>query len=166
MQIPSAERPFLIDQRTVRKMYIAGIDAKAQLLLQQKTRRTNTKWVSSSSLSSASTVKSGPPTTNVKESKSVNRVRDVQNETIKGTRQNRQNIDQVAETVVRYRVSPNAGAAIATAALESYGIVKEDDTTKVIDRSKVRRAINRVGKFERENKFDSSNFKGIYFDGR
>lgn len=77
--------------------------------------------------------------------------RNVRNETIRGQCQNRQNIDKVAETVVRYRVSPNAGAAIATAAVESYGIVNEDNTTNVIDRSKVRRAINRVGNSETEN---------------
>lgn len=78
---------------------------------------------------------------------------------------NRQVIDKIAESVVRYRVSPTAAAAIATATLETYGLVTKENTQHVIDRSKLRRAIQSVGKnvFEAEVHYK---LQGLYFDGR
>lgn len=58
-----------------------------------------------------------------------------------------------------------AEAAITTAALESYGLVAQNNTVNVIDRSKVRRVVTRVGNKLCANEIDNTKFKCIYFDG-
>lgn len=46
----------------------------------------------------------------------------------------------VAMTLDRYGISDRAGAAIVSATLQDIGLVTENDTSSVIDRSKIRRA--------------------------
>lgn len=139
-------------------MYIAGVDLKAQIRAMEKTRRRNTKWVPSTSS------KSKPIPTENQRKPPINRSNVTQARTTTTT--NTQSVDKIAETIVRYRVSPNAGAAIATAALQSYGLVTKNNTANVIDRSKVRRSVTKVGNNLCANQIDSTQFKGIYFDGR
>lgn len=156
--MPVEEQIFLIDQRSNRKMYITGIDFVAEKQKQLKQRRTKTEWVSTSNIDQTENNITGvtDPQINV----SPNTVNE-QSTLPRNTR----NINKLAETIVRFNVSPTAGAAIASSALECYGIVSEDNTSNVIDRSKVRRAIKTVER-NLNNVEDRIVVKRLYFDGR
>ena len=75
----------------------------------------------------------------------------------------------VARECDRYGVSDAAGAAIATAALTDYGIIKEHDRTAIIDRAKLRRQRQQL-RVALSQEAKSSLFpvgpKSIFFDGR
>lgn len=77
---------------------------------------------------------------------------------------NRQVVNKIAENVIRYKVSPTAGAAIATATLESFGLISIENTKNIIDRSKLKRAIQKVGSTV-DLKIPTK-ISGLYFDGR
>lgn len=67
----------------------------------------------------------------------------------------------------RYGVSDRAAAAIATSVLEDIGLVTETDTSKVVDRYKIRREKSRNrSNLQAKIQQDSNNVRGIYFDGR
>lgn len=81
------------------------------------------------------------------------------------------NLSSLAKICDRTGTSDRAAAAIASSTLQDFGIVTEDDSTKVIDRSKVRRARSRVRKETsckvRYNKASSeTGVTSIFFDGR
>lgn len=72
----------------------------------------------------------------------------------------------LAKTLDRYDVSDRAGAAIASAVLIAYGIIKTDDHQNVIDRYKVRRARDSERQSLQKNIGESLVLRGLYFDGR
>jgi len=75
----------------------------------------------------------------------------------------------VARECDRYGVSDAAGAAIATAALADYGIIKDHDRTAIIERAKLRRQIQelRVTLSQKaKSSFSAVGPKSIFFDGR
>lgn len=59
-----------------------------------------------------------------------------------------------AKNCDRTRTSDRAAAAIASSSIKDFTIITEDDSTKVVERSKVRGARSRVRK-ERSNKEQS-----------
>jgi hypothetical protein len=74
----------------------------------------------------------------------------------------------VARECDRYGVSDAAGAAIATAALTDYGIIKEHDRTATIDRAKMRRQgeqLRVILSQEAKSSLSSLGPKSIFFDG-
>lgn len=159
--MPVEEQSFLIDQRSERKMCITGIDFVAEKEKKLKQRRIKTKWVSTQEIepihdSETDITDVTDPQMNV----STNTINEQTN-----LARNSRNINKLAETIVRYSVSPAAGAAIASSALECFGIVSEGNTSNVIDRSKVRRAIQTVEK-NLNNVQDTIIVKRLYFDGR
>ena len=84
--------------------------------------------------------------------------------------QNRMSLKNLAKECDRWGVSPRAGAALASAVLVDAGVVTKEDSTKIIDRSKLKRSIAsyretlRVGaSIEWEL---SDDIEGIYFDGK
>lgn len=139
-------------------MYIAGIDVKARNQLLEKQRRSKTSWVSSNAKSN--TIKES-----TRVSRNENKICNTNRKQQAKSTNNQTNIAKVAETIVRYGISPIAGAAIATSTLESYGIVSKEKVSDVIDRSKVRRAIQEVGKRLNKNN-NTITVKRVYFDGR
>lgn len=74
------------------------------------------------------------------------------------------NISKVAIICDRYKVSDRVGAAIATAAVESIGMISNTENTLVIDKSKLRRAREKT-RFLLQAE-TSDDVIGVYFDGR
>lgn len=72
----------------------------------------------------------------------------------------------LAKTLDRYGVSDRAGAAIASAVLQDYGVIKNEDNLNVIDRHKVRRARDNQRQKLQKSQSDAILLKGLYFDGR
>ena len=66
----------------------------------------------------------------------------------------------------RYGISDRAAAAVASSVLEDIGIISKTDTSKVIDRYKIRREKSSARKKLQEHQLDSSEPYGLYFDGR
>ena len=79
-------------------------------------------------------------------------------------KQMRVKLPSLALACDRHGVSDRAAAGIASAVLQDVGIIHEDDVSKVIDRSKVRRErCKRRGALCAEA---SNTITGLYFDGR
>ena len=68
----------------------------------------------------------------------------------------------------RYGISDRAGAAIANAVLQDYGIIAKHNPRDVIDRSKLRRERERLGKIAEEENLEKNDgeIMGLYYDGR
>uniref|UniRef100_A0A6P7F0G4 Uncharacterized protein LOC114324720 n=1 Tax=Diabrotica virgifera virgifera TaxID=50390 RepID=A0A6P7F0G4_DIAVI len=73
----------------------------------------------------------------------------------------------VARTLDRYGVSDRAGAAIISAAFQDIGLITESDSSRVIDRSRVRRARSkaRATISDEPTIFDTDTI-GLFYDGR
>ena len=82
---------------------------------------------------------------------------------------NTMSLRNLAKECDRWAVSNRAGAAIANAALIDAGFISPDDQKYVIDKSKLRRAINNYRKERQEEDIKNLGDKqGIayYFDGK
>jgi hypothetical protein len=77
----------------------------------------------------------------------------------------RRKLPTLARACDRYGILDRSAAAIATAVLEDYGIVTANDSSSVIDPSKLRRERKRK-RIEIEPSQESKIVSGIYFDGR
>jgi hypothetical protein len=64
----------------------------------------------------------------------------------------------------RHGLSDRAAASIATAVLHDFGVVTADDSSKVIDRSKVRRSRETTRNLQQAE--SDASLPGLYFDGR
>lgn len=85
----------------------------------------------------------------------------------KPSSQMRISLTKTAQVADLTGISSRAVAKITTAVLEDMNIVSENDTSKVIDKSKIRREIKRNRKKLTESSVsDSKSIKGLYFDGR
>lgn len=80
--------------------------------------------------------------------------------------QNRQSLKNLARACDRFQLSDRSGAAIATSVLKDHGIVTDDNTALVIDRSKLRRerATHR-DQIRKEEEILSDSLDGVYVDG-
>jgi hypothetical protein len=181
-KVPVPEQSFLHDQRTVRLMVIAGVDVstskKMRKRLARKTKDAtrldlamqdklhtegNVQQRSEDEGTSTSESESMPssdhsydnneaPTTSISKSHVI-------------STQMRVPLPSLAMTCDRYGVSDRAAAAIGTSVLQDVGVVKKDDKSKVIDRSKLRRERQRKrSEVIRNQKSDV--LTGLYFDGR
>ena len=84
-------------------------------------------------------------------------------------RQNRQDLRNLAMICDRYGVSSRAGAAIANAALVDAGVTNIEDQTNVIDKNKLRRAIDRFReevKVADQESLVEAQGEAYYFDGK
>ena len=80
---------------------------------------------------------------------------------------NNMRIDNIALASIRYGVSATATAAIATAALQDARVITTEDTSRVIDRSKVARAKSRMMKeTQLETATSENDIPCVFFDGR
>ncbi|KAI6656229.1 hypothetical protein LOD99_1562 [Oopsacas minuta] len=67
----------------------------------------------------------------------------------------------------RYQISDRAGAAIANAVLQDYGIITQEEGWQIIDRNKLRRSRFSVRKVLANEAHETINeISAIYFDGR
>ena len=83
--------------------------------------------------------------------------------------QNRQDLRNLSMICDRYGVSSRAGAAIANAALADAGVISATNQTNVIDKNKLRRAIDRYREerkvADHEDLIDAQG-EAYYFDGK
>uniref|UniRef100_A0A6P7F767 Uncharacterized protein LOC114325406 n=1 Tax=Diabrotica virgifera virgifera TaxID=50390 RepID=A0A6P7F767_DIAVI len=183
-KVPIKERPFLQDQRSCRQMMIASVDFEA--VRQQQKREMRSKCDKGNNIiddakpstSSYNRQVDGmelevePVFNNIdeyevsqpEEKKEQSAVISDEQTILQPTKRNTRNLSELAKTLDRYAVSDRAGAAIASAVLQDYGIVNNEDTQNIIDRHKVRRA-------RQQNRVDLQRFSkstillGLYFDG-
>ncbi|KAI6659504.1 hypothetical protein LOD99_10752, partial [Oopsacas minuta] len=67
----------------------------------------------------------------------------------------------------RYQISDRAGAAIAYAVLQDYGVITPEEDSQIIDRNKLRRSRFSVRKeLANEGHETINDISAIYFDGR
>ena len=167
-KVPALERDFLTDQRTVRKMVIAGLDKATTTKMQRAEERSSKRrkyYASVASDEGCSTVSFMPDISDTNGETRPEPFEDIGGKPDFDTETAEQLIEQddeyemssdsnlsescakrnmtkfptVARECDRYGVSNAAGAAIATAALTDYGIITSDKSTTVIDRSTLRR---------------------------
>jgi len=79
--------------------------------------------------------------------------------------QNRLPLPSLATVTDRYGVSDRAAAAIASSVLEDVGLIQSNDTSMVVDRSKLRRQRCKTRAKIVQQSQDAS-LRGLYFDGR
>jgi hypothetical protein len=182
-KVPAIEVPFLLDQRSARKMAISNIDIIQTKKIQQNERRKQKvalqsgrdfnltrKECSASTLDLDSSDTSEPEVASDSEKQYTNehsktpKVKDKSN-------QMRVSLKTLANTCDRYGVSDRSAAAIASAVLQDIGVVTTEDKSKVIDRSKVRRERQENRSNLQDDGLDvlSTNKltgTGLYFDGR
>lgn len=81
--------------------------------------------------------------------------------------QMRTKLGAFSETCDRHGISDRSAAALASAVLQDVGIITPDNLSKVIDRSKVRRARQRNrSNLLKIDKPAAEHLQGLYFDGR
>jgi len=165
-KIPIAERIFLLDQRTDRKMTIGNIDVKSSKKNIDRINRKR-KWelFQEKNTMSVPSISTCPP---VRKEHCSN---ETYQETEPSTSQTNSGLEEysvVAKTLDRYHISDRAGAAIVSATLQDIGLVSESDLSKVVDRSKIRRARQKARALLTNTTLVDieSNQIGLYFDGR
>jgi hypothetical protein len=81
-------------------------------------------------------------------------------------KQMRIQLPTVARECDRWGISDRSAAAVATAVLQDIGIVSENDTSNVVDRSKIRREREKHRNELRSTISENVVMQGLYFDGR
>lgn len=180
-KIPVVERSFIQDQRTDRKRYIGPVDvpytAKVQKrihrvsLLEERALQVQKKEVKD--------FREAEAKLNLyRESESLHMEydgNDIGNK-IQSTNalpeperptcsQQRISLKRTATVAARYELGHRATAAIISAVLEDHGIVTPQDTSKVVDKNKVRREMKKV-MVSLQKEGQASTLRGLYFDGR
>jgi len=77
----------------------------------------------------------------------------------------RRNLPTLARACDRHRISDRAAAAIASAVLQDFGVITKDDSSNVVDRSKIRRA-RQAKRHSLQNGTKEAMVQSLYFDGR
>jgi len=163
-KVPTLERSFLQDQRTLRRMFIGNVDK----LETARSLSSAKRWEKREKYYEKLSTESFAPKELCEEIDSDDC--SSKNSTYEPSEllscANYTEIPTVARVCDRYGVSNTAGAAIATATLIDYKIISNDNKDQVIDRNKLwrQREKNRkeILSIQRESK---SAIKAIYFDG-
>ena len=81
--------------------------------------------------------------------------------------QNRKKWPNLARICERYQLSDRAAAAVVNSVLVDVGLVTEDDKTRIIDRSKLRRSVKDAEtKSGAKSKKNFGLVNAVYLDGR
>ncbi|XP_050309269.1 uncharacterized protein LOC126745454 [Anthonomus grandis grandis] len=178
-KVPLNERPFLQDQRSDRKMMIGSVDFKAVRHQQKRENRSQKDNIaekpkpSTSFDSSDILLLEGQPDFESEQGKYDNDEDSLSpelplfsdNPSTSNSNRNTSSLCMLANTLDRYAVSDRAGAAIASAVLQDYGIISSEDSQNIIDRHKVRRARQKKRQ-ELQKTSKIGLLRGLYFDGR
>lgn len=172
-KIPAAEDKFLKDQRNDRKMYIGSIDkmmtesirhsAIRKRKYEEFQKRTTTD--PSASLSAMVSPSSDSSTISSDGEEGEFLVKETARQSSKGSQQMRRKLQNLATACDRTGVSDRTAAYIVNAALLDLNVIGTDNSTKVIDRSKIRRERIKVRKVL-QSAANKKTIKSIYFDGR
>ena len=174
-KVPQREAKFLNDQRTNRKMAIGAIDkATTQKLTKQllrKEKRSQGKAGpshSEASMSGAATLASfsdSDATSTTDECDDNSEIEYRTDKTPSST--NFFRLPSVALACDRSRVSDRTAASIVSATLKDIGIISPEDASKIVDRSKIRRARGKKRvETKQHDETDQKNVVSIFFDGR
>ena len=181
-KVPVIEQEFLVDQRGMRLMRIAGVDRLESGKLQQKYIRNEEQRRQVIPAKAISPEPSPSSSTNMHmncidhdsnddytsdgsniEMFTSTPEKPVPEEDAKFN-QMRVKLPSVASACDRLGLSDRAAASIASAVLQDIGIVHEGDVSQVIDRSKIRRERSKKRSQVREER--DNDISGFYFDGR
>uniref|UniRef100_A0A6P7FUT2 Uncharacterized protein LOC114334377 n=1 Tax=Diabrotica virgifera virgifera TaxID=50390 RepID=A0A6P7FUT2_DIAVI len=182
IKVPVLEREFLTDQRTSRKMVIGRVDQKTTKVLEKRWKRKSKteerrirhdeyddQYKESLIGRAYQTVSSNLEEETSNNSSSEENVIKLEDRVdTPSTSQMRIKLPSVAQACNRTGVSDRTAAILVGAALKDIGIITTEDSSKIVDRSKIRRerAKARV-ELKIKDKEDSSELLyGIYFDGR
>ncbi|CAH0551078.1 unnamed protein product [Brassicogethes aeneus] len=181
---------FALDQRTLRNMRIGTIDPKiSQLLTKKQARQVKDKTSLQQPSTSTSKRETNVSSIHISyicndESETMENVvkpSDLHNNHAISTEpsadsdrmdrkyklQMRLDFKSLPSVCDRYGVSDRAAAAIASAVLEDVGLIKKGDTSKVVDKNKVRRSRQKIRtELQANDDFQNKPLKGLYFDGR
>lgn len=153
-----AERDFLCDQRTFRRMVIGGIDYKVSKIIENKLKR-KVKIEQRKEVHKLRSEKEKiclPSTSMLDEilSFSSSSVEDSENtekacelitsKSIPSTSQMRIKLPNLAKACDRTGTSDRSAAILINAALTDMGLLTKEDSSKIIDRSKIRRERTRA----------------------
>ncbi|OXU16375.1 hypothetical protein TSAR_013171 [Trichomalopsis sarcophagae] len=146
-KVPIEVQEFLLDQRTSRQMLISSISVNEQrdtsvsidknqspVNCKQMKRKNDLKETSEYSVQAQNDHNDA-----YKENKKIDNLADPDNAALHKYSQNRMKLNNTALTSIRYGVSNRATAAIATSVLIDYNIIKDNDMSTIIDKSKVHR---------------------------
>ena len=137
-KVPTEERPFLIDQRTSRKMFVQGIDHKTTKRLQKRQKRQQ-----QAKHRFEQYLEVDKPSTSTTECKEIGdeistessddcgaeyECEDKPKKPALKSGQLRIKLPSLARTCDRFRVSDRAGAAIASAALQDFGVITHESS--------------------------------------
>lgn len=172
-RVPKEEIFFLLDQRTARKMMIGGVDLAATIKNKKKQERKQKSSLSREIIDSEKPCCSRSLSNDVIlaiESTSASSSNSEASSPVKipftpPTKKKRLNLPSLALACDRTGVSDRAAAIIASSVLKDVGIISSNDTSGVIDRSKLRRERTKV-RSALQNADRDKIIYGIYFDGR
>ncbi|CAG9826869.1 unnamed protein product [Diabrotica balteata] len=177
-KVPKQEQEFLLDQRSTRDMAIGTVDRETTKKLNVRTERQTKetervqKFKSefhNISMPSCSTevTRLSTDSDNSSSSEASPSVANIDLPSKPSCSQMRIELPTLGTICDKYGISDRSAAAVATAVLKDVGIICDSDTSKVIDKNKVRRA-RQKNRNILSNEFQSTNkpIKSIYFDGR
>lgn len=181
-KVPVTERLFLLDQRTARKMMIGNIDNKTTKQLQEREKRKLKQEQFLQEANSSKMQKFDKPdkATSVElrdsllDDLTMNSdlplFEDITTPStssgISTYGQMRKTLPTLARECDRWGLSDRGAAAVSSALLQDLGIVHENDTASIIDRSKIRRERQKCrSKFQCDSG-ENEVLRSIYFDGR
>lgn len=175
-KVPKREVTFLHDQRTVRQMRIGKIDLQTSKALTNTASR-KMKMTANSSTSAIGPSISGIQSTPMLSKSSEYSLRDFVEKSGPNdseferilTRDSckRISLSHTASAAFRTGVSDRDAALIASAVLQDAGLVTIKDKNLVVDKNKIRREKNKLGKrIQEDENLDELKIKSVFFDGR
>ncbi|KAK4883922.1 hypothetical protein RN001_000193 [Aquatica leii] len=177
IKVPIDERSFLTDQRTARKMAIGKIDVKVTKILEKKLAR-KAKSNKRTEIIPNEDDKTYQVTSSPSEDSS-RRSSICSNESVElqlpksdilnqpSTSQMRTKLPSLAQACDRTGVSDRSAAILVNSALKDLGIITMEASSKIIDRSKIRRERVKARKeLKKKHEEEATCVYGIYFDGR
>jgi hypothetical protein len=174
--VPNTEREFLTDQRSARNMAIGTIDIKATRKLEKVANRKNRDCHLTQPIASTSSETQNNAEILLSSSTSATDHSSEESEFIPSPPRSvkakvkramkAKNLPSLAAACDRTGISDRSGAFIASCVLHDFGLISPENTTKIIDRSKVRRERKRKRSLLQSSQSTNESLCSIYFDGR
>ncbi len=192
-KVPTEEQPFLADQRSMRLMIMSGVDQAASVQLKKNLERKRDEAARAAKRLKLTEDPHTPQTSNrmtdvesddelplsviklrsaVSDSSSSSddeqplSLIKVQSAVSQKTHSRLlKSLPTLAQACDRHRVSDRCAAAIASATLQDFGLIREGELLNVVDRCKIRRARQRK-RTQLQNERKRDGLRSIYFDGR
>ena len=174
-KVPDGWKEFLMDQRNSRGMFVGQVDRaatrdvkieleKTHVKEEKKKREDNRrdKWKEEGAVQ-FQTVSGEEFESSCSDSDTDGEWEDIEQPKIK---RKKLSLPRFAKECDRYKVSNRAGAALANALLKDHGILTKDDTSMMIDHSKLRRERIKAGQLSEKRRSEQHLGNALYFDGK